>query len=127
MVIVPARAVYSHSASVKRRPASHLRQPGYVALHIMPAHVNDRLGAIAHAAIAYFLAGTKGNAYVPVRECHVNFGHRKWLGNFDLMLRPLVRVSVRFGRWRTHCECASRHNDHFGAVLRALTKGHLGL
>ena len=115
LVVVPARAAYSHSASLGSRVARARlsRKPAHVRLRVVPADVDHRAVAAAPALVRHPTARSVLDAHVPLGECRfvLRQGERR---DADLPHRLLVLVAPAPTQ-ATHAEGSGRNRDHPGS------------
>jgi hypothetical protein len=93
----PARRIFELGLGEQPvRLASHPRQPYGVMPGIIPCDVCDRLSAAPVGAVAHVRAAAIRHAGVPVTECDIELGYRKWPGEYDLdVIRKMPGVVER--------------------------------
>src|ERR1700730_5947553 len=113
--MVLPRAAYSHSASVRSRyslPVNCESQPTYCL-------ASPQLTLITGISPRPPRSGSRGDASIPLFECHLELGNGEWLCDRHLMRRAFTGFPVRLILRRAHNEFASRDDDHSRAAVRA--------
>ena len=73
--------------------ASHLREPGDIPLGVVAAHVDHRhLGA---SPTVWDARARRGDASIPLFECHLELGNGEWLCDRHLVLRAFTGFPLR--------------------------------
>src|SRR5262245_31177459 len=99
--------------------ASQLREPGYVLLGITPGRVDHRHLATSPMVLDW-LAASRGNASIPLFECHFELGNGERPRERHLVLWTFAGLPVELVFRRAHNEPASRDDDHDRATTRTL-------
>src|ERR1700674_2573350 len=97
--------------------AGQPREPAYILLGVAPAHVDHR-HLPSSPAVWHSRARSRGDASIPLFECHLELGNGEWLCDRHLMRRAFTGFPVRLVLRRAHSEFASRDDDHSGAAVR---------